>query len=153
IAAGLERAEISAMRMEIQRSPEGYLVLNDAYNASSPEAMLAALEVLATQAAGRRQVAVLGGMLELGPASEAAHRQVGEAVAGPGGPDLLVTVGELAADAAAAAREVGMLPEQVIACENNQGALELLRRRLRPDDVVLVKGSRGMAMEALVRGL
>jgi UDP-N-acetylmuramoyl-tripeptide--D-alanyl-D-alanine ligase len=153
IAAGLERAEISAMRMEIVRSPEGYLVLNDAYNASSPEAMLAALEVLATQAAGRRQVAVLGSMLELGPASEAAHRQVGEAVAAPGGPDLLVTVGELAASAAAAAREAGMLPEQVIACEDNQEALERLRRRLRPDDVVLVKGSRGMAMEALVRGL
>jgi UDP-N-acetylmuramoyl-tripeptide--D-alanyl-D-alanine ligase len=153
IAAGLERAEISAMRMEVMRGPDGMLLLNDAYNASSPEAMLAALEVLANEAQGRRQVAVLGNMLELGPASEGAHRQVGEAAARAGGPDLLVTVGDLARGIAEAAHDSGMRPEQVIACPDNASALEALRRRLQSEDVVLVKGSRGMAMEALVRGL
>jgi UDP-N-acetylmuramoyl-tripeptide--D-alanyl-D-alanine ligase len=153
IAAGLAQADISSMRMEILRGPDGMMVLNDAYNASSPEAMLAALEVLASQSAGRRRVAVLGNMLELGPAGESAHWQVGEAAARGGGPDLLITVGDLARAIADAALECGMLPEQVVACETNTEAVEALRRRLRSDDVVLVKGSRGMAMEGVVRGL
>lgn len=153
IAEGLASAEISGMRMELLRAPEGILILNDAYNASSPEAMLAALEVLGTEATGRRQVAVLGSMLELGPATESAHREVGEAAARPGGPDLLITVGEHARHIADAARDHGLLPEQVIACPDNAAAVDTLRRKLRPRDVVLVKGSRGIAMETVVQAL
>lgn len=153
IAAGLASAEISAMRMELLRGPLDSVVLNDAYNASSPSAMLAALEVLSEQAAGRRPVAVLGNMLELGPASVPAHREVGEAVARPGGPELLITVGNLAREIAQAAREHGMPPEQVIVCPDNQSALQALSTRLRPEDVILIKGSRGVAMEAIVSGL
>jgi UDP-N-acetylmuramoyl-tripeptide--D-alanyl-D-alanine ligase len=153
IAEGLAGAEISAMRMELLRGPRGSLVLNDAYNASSPAAMLAALDVLATQAEGRRPVAVLGNMLELGPASSAAHREVGEAVARPGGPELLITVGSLAREIAVVAREHGMFAEQVIVCPDNHTALQALHARLEPEDVVLIKGSRGMAMEAIVWGL
>jgi UDP-N-acetylmuramoyl-tripeptide--D-alanyl-D-alanine ligase len=92
-------------------------------------------------------------MLELGEATVAAHREVGEAVARPGGPELLITVGDLAREIAQAAREHGMLPEQVVVCPDNQSALEALRSRLRPEDVVLIKGSRGVAMESIVAGL
>ncbi len=153
IAAGLAGAEISAMRMEVLRGPGDTVLLNDAYNASSPAAMLAALDVLRGQGNGRRQVAVLGSMLELGPASEAAHQEVGEAVAEPGGPDLLLAVGELGSGIARAARARGMAAERVIECPDNAAALEELGERLQPGDVVLVKGSRGVRMEEIVAGL
>ena len=152
IGPALEAARISAMRMEVVRTAAGYTVLNDAYNASSPSAMLAALAVLMGPGFAGRRIAVLGNMLELGPAAAAAHREVGEAVARRG-PALLVTVGDLARGIAESARAAGMPADAVVACADNESALALLRERLRPGDVVLVKGSRGMHMETLVRGL
>src|SRR5207302_6047237 len=95
---------------------------------------------------------VLGNMLELGEASEEAHRKVGTAVARTA-PNLLVTVGDLAALIGESAVEAGYPAQNVIACPGNDEALEHLRARRRAGDVVLVKGSRGMAMEAVVRGL
>jgi UDP-N-acetylmuramoyl-tripeptide--D-alanyl-D-alanine ligase len=151
ICRGLGEAETSAMRMAVHRLRDGAFLLDDAYNASSPDAMLAALDVL-REMPGLRKVAVLGSMLELGQASEAAHRQVGEA-AGALGPDLLVTVGEHAALIAESARQAGMPAGTVISCAGNDEALAELAPRRRPGDVILVKGSRGMAMEALVSGL
>jgi UDP-N-acetylmuramoyl-tripeptide--D-alanyl-D-alanine ligase len=139
------------MRMALHRLRDGSLLLDDAYNASSPEAMAGALEVL-SEMDGLRKIAVLGSMLELGAASEAAHRQVGEAVA-QNPPTLLVTVGEHAAGIGAAAREAGMEADRVICCPDNAAALEALRPHRRAGDVLLVKGSRGMAMEAVVQGL
>ena len=152
LLAGLAAAATSAMRMEVHERADGSVILNDAYNASSPVAMQAALDVMVEQRGRRRAVAVLGDMLELGPASEEAHQQVGRATAAAA-PDLLVTVGSRAAGIAQAARESGLSGDRIIACEDNNAALAELRRRLRPGDLLLVKGSRGMAMENLVRGL
>jgi UDP-N-acetylmuramoyl-tripeptide--D-alanyl-D-alanine ligase len=115
--------------------------------------MLAALEVLAGQAGGRRQVAVLGNMLELGPASEAAHYDVGEAAARNTGLSLLITVGDRARGIAQAARENGMSADQVVPCPDNDTALAVLERRLCSGDLVLIKGSRGVTMETVVQGL
>jgi UDP-N-acetylmuramoyl-tripeptide--D-alanyl-D-alanine ligase len=127
------------------------VVLDDAYNASSPEAMLAALEVLGELTA-LRKIAVLGSMLELGEASELAHEEVGEAVAKIR-PSTLITVGVEAERIAKSAVANGIRPEQVIACANNDEASQRLRARRRPGDVILVKGSRGMAMESIVKTL
>ncbi len=94
----------SRWRMELSERPDGLVVINDAYNAN-PESMEAALETLAGigSRSGRRTLAVLGEMFELGPGSPAAHARVGS-YAASAGIDVLVTVGA-AADAMATAYE------------------------------------------------
>jgi UDP-N-acetylmuramoyl-tripeptide--D-alanyl-D-alanine ligase len=111
--------------------------------------MLAALEVLASLPG--RPVAVLGEMLELGAAHDDGHRAVGEAAAGVVGE--LVVVGEGAAAIAAGARGAGLAPRAVHAVPDRAAALECLAGILRPGDVVLVKASRGAALESIVEAL
>lgn len=149
IARGLETAERSGMRMERVVTPGGVVILNDAYNAS-PDSMIAALAVL-EQCPGRR-VAALGDMFELGPISEEAHRQVGERAA-RSRLDLLVTVGDRAVAIAEAAVEAGMPAPRVIRCADAPEAVETLRETLRAGDTLLVKASRGMRLEEIVREL
>lgn len=131
-------------RGELHRLRDGITVFDDSYNAS-PEAMARVLEMLA--ATPGRRVAVLGEMLELGPTAPALHRQVGE-LAGHAA-DMVLAVGpEHAAQVAAAAgrRCLGHVPDAA-------AALEVLGRLLQPGDVVLVKGSRGIALDRVVDGL
>jgi UDP-N-acetylmuramoyl-tripeptide--D-alanyl-D-alanine ligase len=151
ISRGLAEAEISGMRMAIHRLRDGTMVLDDAYNASSPEAMIGALEVL-KELSALRKIAVLGNMLELGDASEDAHRKVGAMVARTS-PNYLVTVGDKAKLIAESAVDAGFARDNIAACATNEEALEQLRPRRRPGDLILVKGSRGMAMEGIVREL
>ncbi len=124
-------------------------LVDDSYNAS-PVAMRRLLELLA-RASGRR-VAVLGEMYELGELSLQAHRDVGEEAAGSC--DVLVAVGGGdAAIMATAALEAGLSEEVVHIVECADEATELLRRELRPRDVVLVKGSRGVGLDRTVAAL
>jgi UDP-N-acetylmuramoyl-tripeptide--D-alanyl-D-alanine ligase len=125
-----------------------YRILDDAYNASPPS-MLAALDVLA--ALPGRPVAVLGEMLELGPLSEAGHRQVG-AAAGRTVAELVV-VGPGAMAIADAAVEAGLGSRHVHRVPDRETALAALRTIIRDDDVVLVKASRGAALDRLVAEL
>ena len=77
IKAGLEKVELTSMRLELKRIPcRDILIINDAYNAN-PASMQAALDVLKTLAAGKRGIAVLGDMYELGDYEEEGHRLVG----------------------------------------------------------------------------
>src|SRR4051794_28308126 len=80
----------SRWRMEVTRRPDGVVVVNDAYNAN-PESMRAALDAL-IRLPGRRRIAVLGAMGELGPGAEAAHTRLGRDVV-RAGVDVLVSVG------------------------------------------------------------
>jgi UDP-N-acetylmuramoyl-tripeptide--D-alanyl-D-alanine ligase len=122
------------------------IVVNDCYNAN-PMSMRAALDELAASAAARR-VAVLGDMLELGEVDERRyHRELG-AQAARAGVALLVTVGPRAAWAG----ETYDGGEHLHAADAAQAAT-LLAPRLRPGDTVLVKGSRGVALEAVSRCL
>jgi len=146
IAAALEEYAGSPMRMQHVRGVGGAVVLNDAYNAS-PDSVGAALNVLA--AAEGRKIFVFGDMLEMGAEGEPAHRAIGE-VAAEAGVDWLVTVGELAGLAAQSASERGV---RVDAVDGAEQAAELLRAELNEDDVVLVKASRGMALERIVEAL
>ena len=128
---------------------DGISLVDDSYNAS-PLAVRRLLELLA-RAPGRR-VAVLGEMYELGDLAEAAHRDAGTEAAAAC--DLLVAVG--GADAgliADGAREAGQSNESVHLVEDADRAAELLRRVLRPGDVVLVKGSRGVGLDRTVAAL
>lgn len=150
VSAGLARVVLSGMRMEVVDG-SGITVINDAYNAN-PDSTCAALQALEEVAAGRRAVAVLGDMLELGEGAAEGHRRVGAAAARHG-VALLVTVGELSRHTAEGARGTGLPAGSVVACGDKEQALQVLHRELRPGDVVLVKGSRGMHMEEIVDDL
>lgn len=142
----------SHWRMELTERPDGLVVINDAYNAN-PESMRAALETLAGigTRSGRRTVAVLGEMLELGDGAVAAHTGVG-AYAAEAGVDVLLTVGPAAAAIsrgfeAAGARGV------TATTVGRDAAVEWLRHNVSAADVVLVKASRGAALELIADDL
>ncbi len=120
-------------------------LIDDAYNASPPS-MVAALDLLAGLP-GRR-VAVLGEMLELGKGTATGHRDVGTAAAATC--DLLVVVGPGARLIASGARDAGLDPSRIIEVSDGEAAVDLLRKRLRPGDVVLVKASNGVELWRLV---
>jgi len=149
IAAGLatpwDRA--SAHRGVIVEAP-GLTILDDTYNAS-PGAMVAALDVLATLPG--RPVAVLGEMRELGSGHEDGHRAVGAAAARVAAE--LVVVGTPAAGIATGAVAAGLDPSRVHAVGDRDEAVAVLRTILRWGDAVLVKASRGAALETVVEAL
>ncbi len=135
-----------SLRQHIQKRGEQTLIV-DCYNAS-PTSMKAAIDVLCEmkpQGEGRR-VAVLGDMLELGEKSAELHEQVGEYVAQKG-VDLLVCYGENAKNIAKRADELGM---HAGSSEDKRMVLNFLKYKLRPNDIVLFKASRGMHMEELI---
>lgn len=144
IRSGLATFAASPMRLHIETIGD-YTVINDAYNAS-PLSMHAAIDTLRTVAPGR-MVAVLGDMLELGEMAEATHKRVGEELA-DAGVQVVITVGHFARYIAAAALAGGV--DVTVACGGHAEAQEALRKLLRPGDMVLIKGSRGMKMEKML---
>ncbi len=155
VAAGFPLADVasalslataaSRWRMEVRERPDGMVVVNDAYNAN-PDSVRAALEALVAigRGRGRRTVAVLGQMMELGSEHEAGHRAVG-ADAVRLGVDVVVVVGGPATPIADAIGS-GDSPV-VITTEGRDEALAWVRQNAGPEDVVLVKASRGAALE------
>jgi len=141
----------SRWRMELGERPDGLVVLNDAYNAN-PESMTAALETLAGIGARseRRTVAVLGQMLELGDGAAEAHRGVG-AYAAEAGVDVLLAVGDEAARIAEGFAAAG--GGVSIATAGRDEAADWLRHNVSAADVVLVKASRGAALELIAEDL
>jgi UDP-N-acetylmuramoyl-tripeptide--D-alanyl-D-alanine ligase len=142
----LDRLEESAARVQLSKwrgeelpLPGGGFVVNDAYNAN-PTSMEAALRHLAERGVGRRRLAVLGGMAELGEHGEHHHREIA-ALADALGIELL-TVGELARLYGADAWE----PDAA-------GALAAARALVRPGDAVLVKASRSVGLEGIAPAL
>ena len=151
IGTGLAAAELSAMRMQVFESASGITVINDAYNAN-PVSMRAAIETLSDMQTSGQRVAVLGDMAELGSLTEVAHFRIGEQVARL--PiDVLVTVGPRAERIAQGARAEGMPSAQVRACAEAPEAVEVLDDLLTTGDVVLVKASRVMGLEAIAEGI
>ena len=144
-AIALGTLEQPRHRMEIRRAPH-LVVIDDSYNAS-PAAVMAALAVL-REVRGRR-LAVIGDMLELGAMSADAHEEVGREAARS--TDVLIGVGELARTAVEAAKRAGLKETHVVA--DGAEALVLLKRLLRPDDTVLVKGSHSLALDRLADAL
>jgi len=155
IAAGLAAFRPADKRMQIVKGKGGLNIINDTYNAN-PASMRAGLMTLGQQEGGRR-VAILGDMLELGPTSAEAHREVGR-VAAAQAIDYLALVGDFAVETAAGAGMAGLEGERIrIFGEKKDVAPwieELLHTgRLQADDWLLVKGSRGMRLEAVVEQL
>jgi len=144
-AVALETVEPPAHRMSVRRAGD-LTVIDDSYNAS-PAAVHAALALL--RGAPGRRIAVLGDMLELGTLSAEAHEAVGADVAKSA--DVLVAVGDLAATIAHAAAQAGLGP--IHRATDAADALVRVRQLLRPGDVVLVKGSRALALDRLADAL
>ncbi|NIA08058.1 MAG: UDP-N-acetylmuramoyl-tripeptide--D-alanyl-D-alanine ligase, partial [Actinobacteria bacterium] len=131
-------------------------IINDAYNAN-PASMAAALEVfklrkLTPAQPNGRKVAVLGDMLELGTQAEQLHYQLGQSVAASD-TDLLITSGPLAEHIARGALEAGMNKQTVKTFSNDDADFAKIADLLRPGDTVLLKASRAMRMERLIRAL
>ena len=139
-------------RGELLRLPGGITLIDDSYN-SSPSALKRTLDVVASATGSARKVAVLGEMLELGDHAIALHSECGTA-ARAAGLDLLITVGGPAAAAlAAAAIDAGMPMASVSHVATSSEAAALAMQRIRPGDLVLVKGSRGIGTDAVVERL
>ncbi|GGO69672.1 UDP-N-acetylmuramoyl-tripeptide--D-alanyl-D-alanine ligase [Nocardioides deserti] len=154
VAAALSTAEsASRWRMELRERADGLVVLNDAYNAN-PASTVAAVDALAAlgRRGTRRTVAVLGEMRELGPTSHDDHVAVGRAAA-EAGIDVVVAVGEPAAGIAEGARSVAGWRGEAMLTAGRDEALAWVRENAAAGDAVLVKASRGVALEVLAEGL
>jgi UDP-N-acetylmuramoyl-tripeptide--D-alanyl-D-alanine ligase len=144
---GLEAARPHSRRLNIVDLPTGVTLLDDCYNAN-PGSMSAALSVVHDVARGRRPVAVLGDMLELGSSEEAAHRALGQQAA-----RFLKSAaffGPRSHAAYEAARAEGL---NAVHFTELSPLLSWLQTELKPQDVLLVKGSRGMRLERVVEAL
>jgi UDP-N-acetylmuramoyl-tripeptide--D-alanyl-D-alanine ligase len=152
VAAALSEATAaSRWRMEVHERADGLFVVNDAYNAN-PDSMAAALAALVAIGRPRagRTIAVLGQMMELGSEHDAGHRAVG-ADAARLGVDVVVVVGDPAAPIAEGAGAGS--GTTVITTEGRDDALAWVRQNAGPEDVVLVKASRGAALEWIAERL
>lgn len=148
VVAGLGQSH-EATRLLIVPGVNGSTIIDDSYNAA-PASALAALGILA-QAPAQRRLAVLGDMLELGDYEDEAHRIVGREVARVA--DRLLTIGPRARLIADEARARGFLPERIGQFERKEEVVMALRAELRAGDTVLIKGSRGLALEDVVAAL
>jgi len=149
VAASLRPA---AHRGEIVSLAGGITVLDDAYN-SNPRALQAVLNVVAADTAHGRRIAVLGEMLELGDTSTTLHEECGRTAAAARLSHLIAVGGEPARALAAAAVSAGMQASAVSYVKSSEEAAASAAGIVRPGDLVLVKGSRGIRMERVVARL
>jgi len=150
ILTGLRDQSVQ-LRLVAVPGPDDSTLLDDTYN-SSPVSCIAALNLL-SEIQGRK-IAVLGDMYELGQYAEEGHKLVGRRARDV--VDLLITVGSLGRLIGEEALKAGMEPDKVYMVDSNSQAIELVRQLVQPGppgDRILVKGSRGMAMEEIVAAL
>jgi UDP-N-acetylmuramoyl-tripeptide--D-alanyl-D-alanine ligase len=142
----------SRKRMELRERRDGVLVINDAYNAN-PDSTRAAIEALAHLTShGRRGLAVLGYMAELGDIATESHAEAGR-LAARAGAAVVVAVGAGAAPVLDGARATEGWQGEAIAAPDQKAAVAALRNRLRPGDVVLVKASKAAGLSEVADGL
>ncbi len=146
--AGVEAFVPTKMRMNVIRQGD-VTILDDAYNAN-PQSMRAALEVL-SQTDGTYRAAVLGDMFELGVLGPELHRCVGEFAGAVGNIDALLAVGDLAWNLYDGANQSDL--PNVFYAKDKASAMAMLPELVRPGAVILVKASRGMHFEEIVREL
>ena len=129
----------------------GIVLINDSYN-SNPRAMAVMLDTLRDWPSAGRRIVVAGEMLELGPDSPELHREVGKRCAAAGVEWLIAVEGD-ARFILEGARTAGFSPERMRYFETARQATDFCRDLLQPGDVVLVKGSRAVHLEELVKTL
>ena len=149
VAAALTAAgPRSRWRMELHDRSDGVTVINDSYNAN-PDSMRAALTTLAELGrAGRHTWAVLGDMLELGETAAEEHAAIGR-FAAQSGVEHLVAIGEFAVQITSAAVAAGLPSMRAVSVTDKAEAAALVCRDVEQGDVVLVKASRGLALDTV----
>lgn len=157
---GVPRQEVQAAiasfqplkhRAEIRRLPCGAILIDDAYN-SNPLAMERTLETLGAWPGASRRIVIAGEMLELGPSSPDWHRRVGRSC-GQAGVDWLIAVQGDARFFLEGAISAGLPPERTRFFEQADEAGRFCLTLIRPGDVILVKGSRGVGLEKAVAAI
>ena len=149
IAARAATVKPAARRGELLRLPGGITLIDDSYN-SSPAALKRALDTVAASTGSARKVAILGEMLELGAHAARLHAECGQAAAAAR-LDLLIAVGGAGAQALAfAAANAGMSTSSVLHVTTSAEAADVAATKVRPGDLVLVKGSRGIRTDVVV---
>ena len=151
IAARIGTLAPASHRGEVRRLANGVTVVDDSYN-SSPAALLLSLEALAATDTERR-AAVLGEMLELGAHAQTLHEECGRAAAASNLAWLITVGGDPARAMADAAVGAGMAADSVTHVPTAGDAAGAALSRVRPGDVVLVKGSRGIGVDHVVARL
>ena len=146
IRKGLGEFTGTPMRQEIVSFPD-IVILNDAYNAN-PSSMAEAIKALG-QLEGKRKIAMLGDMLELGDFTEEEHRNIGKLLAEEGY-SVVFTFGDAATFIAKEAKKAGLITYR---CKSHLEMVNLYEDIREKGDVILVKGSRGLRMERVVEEL
>jgi UDP-N-acetylmuramoyl-tripeptide--D-alanyl-D-alanine ligase len=140
-------------RLAVVRAPDGTTVLNDTYNANPDSAMAALATLVAMRPApGGKRIAVLADMKELGASSADEHERIGRELLALRGIDLVLLHGRDMRRALAAARDndLGM---RVLHYADKEKLIRAVDTMVKPSDLLLVKGSRSMRMEEVVRAI
>lgn len=145
-AEGLKKMVITDKRLNI-KGKNGMKIIDDTYNAS-PDSMRAAIDVLISTI-GVRKIAILGDMFELGEKTKQFHYEIGQ-YAGEQGVDLVIAVGSLARHIAEGAL-TKLEKNKVIHYETKELLMKDIGSMISSGDVILLKGSRGMAMDQVVK--
>lgn len=148
IRKGLMSFKPSKNRMDIMNTPEGIKIINDVYNAN-PESMRAAINALKSYKAEGRRILISGDMLELGDISEKEHFDIGR-YAASNGIDIIASIGNFSGAVRKGAEASGIDGKNLYAFPDKETAAPVLKKILRPGDLVLVKGSRSMKLEYIV---
>jgi UDP-N-acetylmuramoyl-tripeptide--D-alanyl-D-alanine ligase len=149
--AALKNLQAGSKRMEVVSAGQKINIINDCYNAN-PDSMVAGLEYLKDSAGKKRKVAILGDMFELGAESGKMHGELGQKAAGAK-VGLLIAIGPHAADVVRGARRGKLSSERAFFFETVDAAIPVILALIRPGDLILVKGSRGMKMETITETL
>ncbi len=142
--------KLTNMRMEMLEGAKGEKIINDAYNAS-PTSMKAAIELVSRMTGFSKKILILGDMLELGPQEEDFHYEIGRGINGHG-VDYVFTIGTLGKHIARGARQ--SLPEErVFSFLEKEPLIEEVKKYTDSNTLILVKASRGMRLEEIVKAL
>ena len=147
IKEGIEKFKLTQNRLDIKKSTKGYTIINDCYNANY-DSMKSALQYL-NGMTGKRKIAVLGDMLELGEYSKELHEAVGNEVV-INKVDILITVGKESKNISHIAQKANI---DVYEYSNNEEAIKKLKEILKSDDIVLVKASNSMNFKQIVENI
>lgn len=151
LAAALSEFTAVPGRLHIRRLAGDLVLVDDTYNAS-PASLRAAFDTLRTLRDKRRLLVVLGGMAELGPLADSAHREAG-AMCAAEGTHVLVVVGQNGERIAGGAREAGLPPRAIHRAADSGDAIRAVLDLVRDGDLVLIKGSRAGGLERVTAAL
>jgi UDP-N-acetylmuramoyl-tripeptide--D-alanyl-D-alanine ligase len=152
IANALSTAAPSEMRGEVLTFTAGFKVVDDSYN-SNPRALLSMVRTIAASGTpNQRRIVIAGEMLELGPDGPDLHRETGREIAQTG-IDVLWGVRGLAKDLVEGARQAGMSQAATRYFESSEEAANVIINEVRENDLILVKGSRGVQTDKIVKKL